>query len=217
LQPKLASASKGNSVFIRVRNLEELHRFHQKQNVEIVDPLENKPWGMAGYVVREINGYYVVFAGAPISDREKSTNTLPQTLRVIARRPTVKEFGNLASAVGWGTSANDAMTEIALAAAVFAVVVEDIEKNEVIGCALLLGDNASFYYVKDVIVHPEWQGKRVGTAMMHELTQWLERNGADNAFVGLYTGENLASFYHQFGFTPIFGMHRRIERTEKGK
>jgi GNAT superfamily N-acetyltransferase len=82
----------------------------------------------------------------------------------------------------------------------------------VIGCALLLGDNTSFFYVKDLMVHPAWQGKRVGSALMQELTNWLETNAPDNAFVGLFTGEQLAQFYQQFGFMKSFGMHRRISR-----
>src|SRR6202008_1847639 len=59
--PELASASKGNAIFIRVNKLEALYHFHQEKNAEIVEPLENKPWGMAGYTIRELNGYYVVF------------------------------------------------------------------------------------------------------------------------------------------------------------
>ena len=47
LNPDLASASTGNSIWFRVRQLDLLYRFHQKQNAEIVVPLENKPWGMA--------------------------------------------------------------------------------------------------------------------------------------------------------------------------
>ena len=46
LNPQLAIASKGNCIWIRVRNLEKLYEFHLKKNVRIVEPLENKPWGM---------------------------------------------------------------------------------------------------------------------------------------------------------------------------
>jgi hypothetical protein len=38
----------------------------------------------------------------------------------------------------------------------------DTISGEVVGCALLPGDNASFYYAKDVMVHPAWQHKRKG-------------------------------------------------------
>src|SRR6478735_3564345 len=69
--PDLGSVSKGNAIFIRVKNLEALYRFHQGKKVEIVEPLENKLWGMAAYTVKEINGYYIVFAGASLRDKEK--------------------------------------------------------------------------------------------------------------------------------------------------
>ena len=213
--PKLASASKGNSIFIKTKKLEELYNFHQKKKVEIVEPLENKPWGMAGYTIREINGYYLVFAGALIPDKNRKSTELQESVRIIMRPPTVKEYQHLASSVGWSLYSKDEIVEKLLTAPLFAVVAEDIKSNEIIGCALLLGDHASFYYVKDLIVHPDWQGKHVGTALMKELMHWLENNGADKALVGLITGENLTSFYQQFDFAPAFSMVRYVQRKEK--
>jgi GNAT superfamily N-acetyltransferase len=215
--PGLASVSKGNAIFIRVRNLETLYSFHQKNNAEIIEPLENKPWGMAGYTVREMNDYYVIFAGALIPDRKHGSTTLPHTVKIIARTPAAKEYLDLISAVGWGKYNNDAMVEKILEAPVFAVVAEDEMTNEIIGCALLLSDGASFFYVKDVMVHPNWQGKRVGSAMMKEVVRWLDNNAPGNAYIGLFTPENLSAFYKQFDFAPVFGMHRRVQRNEKSR
>jgi GNAT superfamily N-acetyltransferase len=99
---------------------------------------------------------------------------------------------------------------------VFAVVAEDTASGEAIGCAFLLGDRHSCYYVKDVVVYPAWQAKRVGTALMQALTDWLEANAADKAMVGLFTGEMLEPFYEQFGFTKAFGMTRYIKRNGSG-
>jgi len=79
---------------------------------------------------------------------------------------------------------------------------------------LLLGDGFSFYYVKDVVVHPDWQRKRVGSALMQELTRWLDQNAPDKAMVGLFTGENLSSFYRQAHFGSAFGMIRMIDRKK---
>jgi N-acetylglutamate synthase-like GNAT family acetyltransferase len=121
----------------------------------------------------------------------------------------------LISAVGWGKYDNQAMVEKILAAPVFAVVAENSGRNEVIGCALLLSDEASFYYVKDVIVQPDWQGKHVGSMLMKELTHWLDAHAPANAYVGLFTGENLADFYKHFDFVPAFGMFRRVRKNEK--
>ena len=215
--PKLASISKGNSIFIRVRNLEALYKFHQGKNAEIVEPLENKPWGMAGYTVSEINGYYVIFAGAAISIREKSEVQMTEAVKLIPRIPTAKEYLNLISSVGWDKYNNDEMVEKILSAPVYAVVAVDTKNEQVIGCAMVLGDQASFYYVKDVMVKPEWQRKGVGSLLMKQLTYWLDNNAPENAYVGLITSENLAPFYKQFDFAPVLGMHRRIQRNEKSK
>jgi GNAT superfamily N-acetyltransferase/uncharacterized glyoxalase superfamily protein PhnB len=211
--PELASASKGNSIFIRVRNLQALYKFHQKKNAEIVEPLENKPWGMAGYTVRDINGYYVTFAGALLTDKKQTSGELPGSVNIVERPPSMKEYRHLTSSVGWSLYSSDAVVEKILAAPVFAVVAEDTVKNEAIGCALLLGDDASFYYVKDVVVHPEWQNKQVGTSMMKALSNWLGKNAADKALVALISGEGLAPFYQQFGFVPAFGMVTYTQRN----
>ena len=51
--------------------------------------------------------------------------------------------------------------------------------------------------------------------LMKELTVWLDSNAPQNAYVGLFTGENLAPFYKQFDFAPVFGMRRSVRRIEK--
>lgn len=164
---------------------------------------------MAQYTLREINGYFIDFAGM-MSEREKSAATLSKNIKIIARLPTIKEYRDLVSAVGWSPPTNDAMVKEILHAAIFAVVAFDTLSNEVVGCALLLGDKASFYYVKDVIVRPEWQGKRIGSAMMQALNNWLENNAVNNSLVALITNETLEPFYQQFGFAKAFSMIRYI-------
>ena len=210
--PKLASVSQGHAIFIRVKNLENFYQFHKNKNAEIVEPLENKPWGMAGYTLRDINGYYVIFAGAPISNKPNS-NPTPETVKIIPRVPTEKEYLNLISAVGWDKNYNYSLTGKILKAPVYAVVAE--HTNQVIGCALLLSDEASFYYVKDLMVHPDWQRKHIGSMLMKDLTKWLDDNAPENAYIGLFTGEALGPFYKQFDFVPVFGMHRSVRKNEK--
>jgi GNAT superfamily N-acetyltransferase len=68
---------------------------------------------------------------------------------------------------------------------------EDEISKTVVGCALLLGTR-SLFYVKDVMVHPDWQHKQVGTNMLKKLTDWLDENAPENAFVTCNHPENLA-------------------------
>ncbi|HET9745643.1 MAG TPA: GNAT family N-acetyltransferase [Chitinophagaceae bacterium] len=211
LAPQLAAASKGNAIFIKTSGLEGLYHFHQRKNAKIVEPLENKPWGMAGYTVEDINGYYIIFAGAPITDHRTHSTELPSTVKILARIPTVREYQYLTSSVGWSSFTGNEVVATLLEAPVFAVVAEDEASNHIVGCGLVLSDNASFYYIKDVVVHPDWQSKHVGAAMMTVLTGWIEKNGANKSLIALITGENLSAFYKKFGFRPAFAMIRYLE------
>src|SRR5689334_8837628 len=120
-QPKLALASQGNSIFIRVKDPAPLYRFHQNKNADIAEPLENQPWGVAAYTLRDINGYYVTFAGAPLSDKPQSEST-PETVKIIPRIPTAKEYVSLITAVGWDKTYDHSLTERILNAPIHGVV-----------------------------------------------------------------------------------------------
>ena len=170
--------------------------------------MKNQPWGMTDYTVREINGYYVIFS-APASHKQVSKKA-PATVRIIARVPTVEEYRMLSLSVGWGGGGNDESLQKLLSAPIFALVAEETTNNQIVGCVLLLGDRVSFFYVKDVMVHPNWQHQRVGSMLMKQLNEWLEINAPKNSLVGLYTGEGLAPFYQEFGFANAFGMCKRI-------
>ncbi len=60
-----------------------------------------------------------------------------------------------------------------------------------------------------MMVHHDYQRKHIGTALMEKLNAWIELHAPTEALIGLYTGENLAPFYRQFGFRASFGMCRR--------
>ncbi|HEY2722091.1 MAG TPA: GNAT family N-acetyltransferase [Chitinophagaceae bacterium] len=210
--PELATVSKGNVVFIKVKkNLEMLYEFHQRKNAEIVVPLENKPWGLAGYTVKELNGYYLNFGGPLIYKREEAS-TISSSISIIPRIPHATEYLNLLSAVGW--HCDHSLVEKILSAPIYGVVAEDVHQ-QAIGCALLLSDGASFYYIKDVMVHPDWQHKHVGSMLMKQLSNWLDENAPANAYVGLFTGEPLAPFYMQFDFIPVYGMKRLSRKVQE--
>src|ERR1041385_1185449 len=208
LNPERAKASAGNFVWIRVKYIDQLYEIHQKRKAEIDQPLTTQSWGMDEYVVKDINGYYIVFAGHS-AERKKSAS-FPEHVIIVERKPTVEEFLALEYSVGWTDTLNMSRLEQHLSAPVMSVVAIDSTTNETIGCALVISDNASFYYIKDVMVKKEWQGKRVGTALMKAVSDWLDKNGINKSLVALYTGENLEPFYSQFGFSKAFGMIKRI-------
>jgi GNAT superfamily N-acetyltransferase len=97
-----------------------------------------------------------------------------------------------------------------ISTAAFGVVAEDAASGEVIGFAFLLSDHAGFYYVKNVMVRHDRQGRGIGSALMSTLMRWLEKNVNMPSLVGLFARESLEPFYQQFGFLPAFGMVKEI-------
>ncbi|NIJ54761.1 GNAT family N-acetyltransferase [Dyadobacter arcticus] len=207
--PESNGKSHGESIWMRVSHIQQLYAMHQEKGANVVMPLARQPYGFDEYMIKDLNGYYIAFA-APASGKESKSETLPDSVKILGRRPTPVEYRNLFAAVGWANPLSDDILQKQLDLMQYAVVAENAENGEAIGCALLFGDGFSFYYVKDVMVHPDWQGKRVGTAMMQEISRWLNENAPDKAMVGLFTGENLKPFYQQFNFGTAYGMVRTI-------
>ncbi|MBN9381558.1 MAG: GNAT family N-acetyltransferase [Chitinophagaceae bacterium] len=207
--PVLAEASKGNAIWIRLRHVEDLYIFHQSRNAEIVAPLEVHEYGMAQYTVRELNGYYVHFAGNPAGRGEGTRDGGHERVIIVARKPTVMEYSQVQGALGGQTERPEIAANI-ISTAAFGVVAEDAVSGEVVGCAFLLTDHAGFYYVKNVMVRTDRQGSGIGSALMRALMEWLERNVTMPSLVGLFARESLEPFYQQFGFLPSFGMVKEI-------
>lgn len=206
--PDQAKKFSGSVVWIKVKNIDLLYRIHQERKADIVDELQKRPWGLDDYWVKDINGYYIIFAGNSLI-REKS-GSFPEGVQIIDKKPTVDEYRMLLMSVGWFDRVGRDRLADRLAGLAYSAVAIDTNTDEIIGCAFLLSDNASFYYVKDVIVKPEWQKKRVGTALMKAVSNWLDTNGIPKSLVGLYTAEGLEQFYKQFGFGKAFGMTKNI-------
>jgi GNAT superfamily N-acetyltransferase len=205
-EPELAAASAGNSLWIPLRNnVDTLYALHQKNGVTIVEPLKFRSWGYDQYTIRDMNGYYIHFAarGTP-----HTPEPLPAPYRVVLRMPTDLEHAKLARAVGWLKEG----AEFKYHPAVFqiAAVAEDATTGEVVGCAYLVGDNQSIYYMREVMVLPAWQRHGIGTAVVQALVDWLKTNASPKAIVGLFTGEHLGPFYRQFGFVQACGMYREV-------
>lgn len=205
LDPELASVSKGNSIWLRVNQLSTLYNLH-RNNANIVQEIIDRPWGFSEYVVEDLNGYYITFA-APTAEKDIVRKKFPENISITSRNLTKEENHYLNTSVGWGDS-EDAVREDINSKAVLTLVATDTTTNQAVGCVLLFGDGGGFYYIKNLIVHPNWQGQSVGTRLMETLMNWIETHAPKSATIGLFTGEHLARFYRKFGFVQSVGMYR---------
>lgn len=198
IQFSLRPGEKPNcDVWFKVSALAELYRRHQVNGAEIVDDLAHRPWGVTEYVVRDLNGYRLRFTGAVTRGGPKPP--LPDDFRVEAAPPSPEEFAALRESVGWNSEMQ------VLGAALFAVTARVGERA--IGCAFVTTDGAGFYYVRDVIVHPDWQRQGVGKRLMSAVADYLKTT-PPNSLAALFTGSNLVEFYGEFGFRGSqYGLH----------
>lgn len=204
-----AMGSPGTWLSILINNVDEFYETLKARGAHIIAPPKSFEWGMREMLVEDPDGHRIRFGQgiSTASDREKSESSMPSTVRIAARKPTAKESESLFP----GEPVMEAASSV-----VYAAVAEDTATGKVIGAVSVLGDKNN-YYIKGLQVDPQWQGKRIGSALMQAVTDWLEENAPHKAYVGLHTAENLAPFYRQFGFAPAYGMYREIFREEKNK
>lgn len=116
---------------------------------------------------------------------------------LVERDPTVEEYQRLRSSVGWGPMTAEGVAE-GLPNALFSVVLE--HEGEAVGCARIVGDGGLYFYLQDVIVLPEFQGRGQGARLMGSLMGYLERSARPGAFVGLMAAVGVEPFYERYGF-----------------
>jgi GNAT superfamily N-acetyltransferase len=194
-----------------VEGIDALHDFQKHNGATICSPLEAKPWGLREYTVRDLNGHYLRF-GQRGSDHSATSGREPATdVAIVERLPTPEEHHGLLRAVGWADDDRTERAAKALAGARSGVVA--VAGECVVGSGLVLGDGATFAYLKDIVVHPDWQGRGIGSRIVEALLMSLRRLQPEDMLVTLFTGQHLAEFYERFGFSgpeKLYGMSLSI-------
>ncbi len=112
---------------------------------------------------------------------------------------TAEEFIMLWETV-WGDGPSLEQTRLAMEHTLFRVSVFDGDK--IIAMARMIGDMGLDYYIKDVIVRPEYQGQGIGRLLIDELLKYVDDNGVSGTgiFVELCAMPDKIPFYQKFGF-----------------
>ena len=118
-------------------------------------------------------------------------------MQIEYRSPTVIEYTRLRNLVGWWEVDENA-TGKGLENSLFSVVAT--EHDTVIGFGRIIGDGGLYFYIQDLIIHPEFQAKGLGKILMKELMSYITAKGKSGAFVGLMAAKGLEKYYEQFGF-----------------
>ena len=112
---------------------------------------------------------------------------------------TAEEFCELWASV-WGEPPSLAQTRLAMEHTLFRVSVFDGER--LIAMARMIGDMGLDYYIKDVVVRPEYQSQGIGRLLIGELLHFIQAHGIPGTaiFVELCAEPDKMPFYEKLGF-----------------
>ncbi len=122
---------------------------------------------------------------------------------------TAEEFISLWESV-WDGAPSLEQTKLAMQNTNFRVSIYDGDK--VIAMARMIGDMGLCYYIKDVVVRPEYQGKGTGRMLINELLKYINDNGikGTSVFVELAAVPDKMPFYEKLGFSANEAQRLRI-------
>ena len=120
-------------------------------------------------------------------------------IKYINRKPEAKEYNRLTDSVGWGTR-NEKIVQQALDNTLYSLCAYDGDRLK--GYGRIIGDKTIILYIQDVMVNPEYQGKKIGTNIMTELLKEVEEYKKVNPNIRTYLGASKGKedFYKRFGF-----------------
>lgn len=64
----------------------------------------------------------------------------------------------------------------------------------------IIGDDRIAFFIKDVVVHPDYQDEGIGKLVMDKLLNYIKIKGCEDAYIGLMSTPGKEFFYEKFGF-----------------
>ena len=104
----------------------------------------------------------------------------------------------------------------ALAHSIYRAAVYDGDR--IIGMARMIGDLGMCYYIKDVIVHPDYQGRGVGRMLIETMLAFIRTHGVPGTEIAveLCAMPDKMAFYEKFGFAANEAQRMRLMCRAEG-
>ena len=191
LQPELAKHVRGHQHGIKVDDADELYRRHTANKATVVSPIEDKPWGLREYILEDLNGYHLRFAG-PLSSSATKSRPFPEGVTIERRSPTVDEYAEVGRAAFGYKEPLPGLSEPS-----WGGIVALAPGGMAVGVLRIVRDADEWFSIWHLAVTPEWQGQRIGSKMMEEAVE-LIREACPHAIIYLFTFKH--GFYERLGF-----------------
>jgi GNAT superfamily N-acetyltransferase len=148
-------------------------------------------------LVRAETGIRVAGDMSPSKIKPEAESPTMEEVIVSEGLPTVTEYIDLRTGMGWGRIDEDTAKRTVQAAA-FTVCLR--RQDLLVGVARVMGDGALYFFLADLIVAPEFHGSGYGDRLMHAVTSYFDRSAMPGATITLVPLNGQETFYEKFGF-----------------
>lgn len=118
-------------------------------------------------------------------------------VKIIEQIPGAEEYNFLRSRVGWREYDLESIAE-GLRSTLYCICA--YHGDDIIGMGRVIGDGKLVFYIQDIIVLPDYQGKHLGTQIMDRIMWYINENSVNNSVIGLMSAHGKEEFYERFGF-----------------
>jgi GNAT superfamily N-acetyltransferase len=122
----------------------------------------------------------------------------PALMPLSNKAPAPSDLTALRAACGWGDIPLPTATA-ALEASVLHVTA--FEDTTLIAMGRVVGDGALYFYLQDIVVHPDHRGQGYGRAIVDRLLADLVPMAKPGATIGLMAAKGVEGLYGDAGFT----------------
>ncbi|GEN57461.1 N-acetyltransferase [Halolactibacillus alkaliphilus] len=117
--------------------------------------------------------------------------------RIVKQALTPDIYCKLRESVGFQPYAYEDVA-VALENTLFSVVIFD--RDQPVATGRVVGDGRICFFIKDVVIAPDYQGQSLGKVVMAEIDAYIENVGCDGAYIGLMATPGTEGFYECCGF-----------------
>ena len=110
---------------------------------------------------------------------------------------SAKALSDLREAVGWNRMEDEYNNPLMTSYYHIAVY----EDDKMVGYIDSVSNGVTDAYIQDLMVHPDYQGKGLGTELMNQMITYLKENRI--YMISVVYEESLKPFYDRFGFSSM--------------
>ena len=116
---------------------------------------------------------------------------------ILEKAPSTDQFLKLRERVAWGAISEE-LADNSLSNSLYHVSI--YQQGALIGMGRVVGDGYLYFYIQDVVVHPEYQGHGLGALLMKKIEDYLSTAAVAGSTVGLFAVRGKEAFYEKFGY-----------------